>query len=121
MNINNPQHKLSPEQVEDARRLFEDSGWRILWISTFFSINHRAIYFYIKSHGWIRRVRVAKYMPDEIARIYRERKKEKNRESLCSYSNIKQGSIERTGECVHGRWIKRCSLCGKILGSEVMG
>lgn len=121
MNINNPQHKLSHSQVESARRLFEDDGWRIFWIAIFFNINHRAIYFYVKSYGWVRRAKISKHMPEEIAKIYRERRREKNRVSL-SYKEIRQEAVERqSSECLHQRWIKRCSLCGKIIGSDATG
>ncbi len=118
-NANNPQHKLSESQIEKARRLYEDDGWRVFWISVYFNINHRAIYFYVKSYGWVRRVKVTRYMPNEIAKIYRERKKQKNLAKAVTYDHVHQMSMEKeASDCIHVRWIKRCSLCGKILGSD---
>lgn len=119
-NVNNPQHKLEAPQIEKARVFYEDDGWRVFWISVYFSINHRAIYFYIKTYGWVRRVKVAAYMPDEIAKIYSQRKREKNQAKSCRYGHIHQQSLEnkKMPECEHFRWIKRCSVCGKILGSD---
>jgi hypothetical protein len=118
MNVNNPQHKLSEKEVASARRFFEDEGWRIFWIANYFHINHRAIYFYMKSYGWVRKVKILKRMPEEVADVYRERRKEKNRTRVLTYDEIRQESAERHLECEHGRWIRRCSLCGKILGSD---
>lgn len=61
-----------------------------------------------------------KYMPREVAEIYRARKKEKYEQKLKgSYDFIKRSAEQhRIDGCGHVRWIKRCSLCGEILGSD---
>jgi hypothetical protein len=119
-NANNPRHKLTPQQVKEAQNLFEAEGWRINWISAFFGIYKTSIIFHVRYNGWVRRMKVLKCMPKEVADIYRQRKKHKYEQRMRgSYDFIKQSTDQRRSEnCQHVRWIKRCSLCGEILGSD---
>ena len=119
-NANNPRHKLTPQKIQEAQRCFEDEGWRINWISMYFGIHKKSVIFHVRYNGWIRRTRVIKHMPREIADIYRQRKKQKYEQKLGgSYDFIKLSADEhKKDECVHTRWIKRCSICSKIIGSD---
>ena len=119
-NANNPRHKLTPQQVKEAQHCFEDEGWRINWISVRFGIHKKSVLFHIRYNGWVRRMRVLKHMPKEIADIYRQRKKQKYDEKLKgTYDFIKQSADQHKREsCMHVRWVMRCSLCGEILGSD---
>jgi hypothetical protein len=119
-NANNPRHKLTPSQVKEAQILFEDEGWRINWISAFFGIYKTSIIFHVRYNGWVRRMKVLQHMPKEVADIYRQRKKQKYGQRMRgTYDFIKQSADQYKSEnCQHVRWIKRCSLCGEILGSD---
>ena len=119
-NANNPRHKLTPQQVKEAQNLFEDEGWRINWISAFFGIYKTSIIFHVRYNGWVRRMKVLQHMPKEVADIYRQRKKQKYEQRMRgTYDFIKQSADQRKSDnCRHVRWIKRCSLCGEILGSD---
>ena len=119
-NANNPRHKLNPQQLKEAQHCFEDEGWRINWISAYFGIHKKSVIFHVRYNGWVRRIRVLKHMPHEIADIYRQRKKQKYEVRFGgSYEFIKLSAEKNTGDgCGHARWIKRCSLCGEILGSD---
>lgn len=119
-NVNNPRHKLNPQQVKELQRYFEDEGWRLNWLSVFFRVHRSSIIFHIRFNGWVRRMKVLKHMPKEIAEIYRQRKKDKYENKLRgSYDYIKRSTEQhRMNNCVHIRWVKRCSLCGEILGSD---
>jgi hypothetical protein len=119
-NANNPRHKLTPSQVKEAQILFEDEGWRINWISAFFGIYKTSIIFHVRYNGWVRRMKVLQHMPKEVADIYRQRKKQKYEQRMRgTYDFIKQSADQHKSEnCRHVRWIKRCSLCGEILGSD---
>jgi hypothetical protein len=119
-NANNPRHKLNASQIEEARKRYEDCGWKILWIARFFGIDCRAIRFHAGNNGWVRRAGMAKYMPDEIAEIYRERRKDRYlKKEKGSYEYIQMSAQERKRQsCEHHRWIKRCSICNEIIGSD---
>lgn len=119
-NANNPRHKLTPERLEEARKCYEDKGWKILWISRFFDIDARAVRFHAGTNGWIRRAGIAEYMPEPIAEIYRERRKERYlKKSKGTYTYIQMAAQAKKSEsCGHHRWVKRCSICGEILGSD---
>lgn len=118
-NANNPRHKLNPQQIHEAQRFFEDEGWRINWISAYFGIHKKSVIFHVRYNGWVRRTRVIKHMPREIADIYRQRKKHKYEQRFSgSYEFIKLSADHKENDCGHARWIKRCSLCGEILGSD---
>ncbi len=119
-NANNPRHKLTPQQVKEAQNLFEDEGWRINWISAFFGIYKTSIIFHVRYNGWVRRMKVLHHMPKEVADIYRQRKKQKYEQRMRgTYDFIKQSADQhKSDNCRHVRWIKRCSLCGEILGSD---
>lgn len=116
----NPRYKLTPQQIDSARRYFEDQGWRILWLCVYFQVGHKTIRFHARANGWVRRVKVAKYMPKEIAEMRREIKKRKYEERMKgTYDYIKQSAHQhKIDNCQHVRWVKRCSLCGEILGSD---
>lgn len=119
-NINNPRHKLVPQQVQELQRLFEDEGWRLNWLSVFFKVHRSSIIFHIRFNGWVRRMKVLRHMPKEIAEIYRLRRKQKYENKFRgSYDYIKRVNEQnRINNCGHIRWVKRCSLCGEILGSD---
>lgn len=119
-NANNPRHKLTPEQIKHLQRCFEDEGWRINWLSVYFGIYKRSVLFHIRYNGWVRRMKVLQHMPKEIAEIYRERRKQKYELKLKgTYEFIKLSAEQHRMEgCGHVRWVKRCSLCGQILGSD---
>ncbi len=118
-NANNPRHKLNPQQIKEAQHCFESEGWRINWISMYFGIHKKSVIFHIRYNGWVRRTRVMKCMPMAIADIYRQRKKQKYEQKLGgSYDFIKLSAEYKHTGCEHVRWIKRCSLCGQILGSD---
>lgn len=122
LNANNPRHKLTQEQIKEAQRYFEDEGWRVNWIGAFFGICERTVIFHIRHKGWVRRIKVLKCIPREVTEIYRQRKKEKyelRMKMKTSYSFLKELAEEKkASNCQHVRWIKRCSLCGEILGSD---
>jgi hypothetical protein len=69
MQRNNPRYKLDHSQVEEARRRYEDDGWKILWISVYFNVKNGNIHFHVKSKGWVRKVKVVKRMPEVVAEI----------------------------------------------------
>ena len=119
-NANNPRHRLTSNQVDEARKLYEDDGWKFKWISMHFHVHHSAIIFHAKFQGWIRRVSICKRMPQEIADQYRKKRMERNRKKMItSYVYIQQmAQQKRIENCTHVRWIRRCSLCGEILGSD---
>lgn len=119
-NANNPRHKLNAAQIEEARKRYEDAGWKILWIARLFKVDPRAIRFHAGNNGWIRRALMPRYMPEEIAEIYRERRKEKYLGKVKgSYEFIQmQGQERKRQECGHHLWIKRCSICNEILESD---
>lgn len=121
-NINNPRHKLTASQVQEAQRLYEDCGWRVNWISVYFHIHRSSVIFHARFNGWVRRIKTAKRIPDEIAEIYRDRKKSKYEQKMKgSYEYIKQSAEQqRIKSCGHVRWVKRCSLCGEILSSDAI-
>jgi hypothetical protein len=122
MYTDNPRYKLTQEQIKEAQRYFKQDGWRVKWISTFFGIAERTVIFHIRHKGWIRRTKVLMCIPEEVAEIYRQRKKEKyemKTKMNTSYSFLKELAEEKkASNCTHVRWIKRCSLCGEILGSD---
>jgi hypothetical protein len=122
MQRNNPRYKLDHSQVEEARRRYEDDGWKILWISVYFNVKNGNIHFHVKSKGWVRKVKVVKRMPEEVAEIYRKRKREKyDREFKGSYADVRNlENCRRNEHCEHSRWVKRCSLCGEIIGSDAL-
>lgn len=119
-NANNPRHKLNASQIEEARKRYEDCGWKILWIARFFGIDPKAVRFHAGHNGWIRRSLMPKQMPEEIAEIYRERRKERYQDkNKGTYTYIQmQGQARAKDACEHHRWIKRCSHCSAILGSD---
>ena len=99
-NANNPRHKLSSDQVDDARKLYEDDGWKFKWISMHFSVHHSAIIFHAKFQGWIRRVGICQRMPQEIADLYREKRRVRNRKKMTtSYAYIQQIAEQNKKEC----------------------
>jgi hypothetical protein len=65
-------------------------------------------------------MKVLRHMPKEIAEIYRLRRKQKYENKFKgSYDYIKRVNEQnRINNCGHIRWVKRCSLCGEILGSD---
>jgi hypothetical protein len=119
-NSNNPRHKLNSSQIADARRRFEEIGWRVEWIAVFYKVDPHAIRFHAGNNGWIRLTPIPKYLPEEIAEIYRERRKERYlRRVKGSYEHIHQVGQERKRlACEHHLWIKRCSICNEILESD---
>lgn len=119
-NANNPRHKLRPDQIKHLQRCFEDEGWRINWLSVYFGIYKNAVLFHIRNNGWVRRIKVVNHMPKEVAETYRARKKERYERKLKgTYEFIKMSNDQQKMEsCGHVRWVKRCSLCGQILGSD---
>ena len=119
-NANNPRHKLNAAQIEQAREFYEDEGWKILWISRFFKIDARAVRFHAGANGWVRRAGIAKYMPEPIAAIYRERRKERYQsKNRGSYTYIQMSAqAKKSDSCGHHRWVKRCSICNEIIGSD---
>ncbi len=120
MSSNNPRYKLTPQQIESAKTFYEDHGWKIFWLCIYFQVNHKSIRFHARTNGWVRRVRIAQYMPKEIAEIRRQIKKQKYDQRMRgTYDYIKQTADQhKINGCQHVRWVKRCSLCGEILGSD---
>jgi len=118
-------YKLTSEQIKEAQRYFEDEGWRVKWIGVFFDINERSVIFHIRSKGWVRRIKVLKCKPKELMEIYRQKKRERyelRMKMKTSYADLKELAEEkRITSCQHVRWIKRCSLCGEIVGSDATG
>lgn len=116
-NVNNPRHKLNSLQIENAKRRYEDEGWKLQWISEFYKVHPSSILFHVRFNGWVRRVKSTRCMPDEIAELYREKKKKKYQEKLKgTYDYVR--NMQPVKECEHLRWIKRCSCCGEILASD---
>ena len=126
------EYKLTPAQIKKFQSFFEDSGWKITWLSIYFRVHRRSILFHVRKNGWIRRSGLAKVIPKEIAEVYRERARIRYRDAIKSGRKKKEktlakGSYEyirgiaeqqRLRSCQHVRWIKRCSLCGMILESD---
>lgn len=118
-NANNPRHKLNTEQIEEARKRYEDCGWKILWIARFFGVDAKAVRFHAGTNGWIRRSLMLKQMPEEIAVIYRTRRKERYlKRTQGTYEFIQMQNLARRPDCEHHRWVKRCSTCNAVLGSD---
>lgn len=119
-NANNPRHKLTPEEVDLAKFSFEEQGWKLAWISTLFKVARSSVLFHARVGGWVRRVSVLKRMPDEVVDAYREKKTNAyNYKFGGSYKYQKLKNEYRVQKaCVHSVWVKRCSICGRILGSE---
>lgn len=119
-NSNNPRHKLNPEQVDMAKICFEEHGWKISWIATFFKVARSSVLFHARAGSWVRRIAILKRMPDEVVEAYRERKMNAyNYKFGGSYTYQKLKSEYRIRKsCVHPTWVKRCSICGGILGSD---
>jgi hypothetical protein len=119
-NANNPRHKLTAEQIAEARKRYEEQGWKILWIARVFKVDCRAIRFHAGNNGWIRKALMPKFMPEEVAEIYRERRKERYlSKAKGTYEYIQMVGQERKRQaCGHHLWIKRCSICNEILESD---
>ena len=114
--------KLDDSQIEEARRRYEDDGWKILWISVYFNVKNSNIHFHAKSKGWVRKVKVVRRMPEDVAELYRKRKREKyDREFKGMYEDVRNvENCRRNEHCEHQKWVKRCSLCGEIIGSDAI-
>lgn len=124
-NVNNPRHKLDLENLEKARVLYEERGWKMAHIAMFLGVNRSSIFFHIhKFEGWVRRVPVVKKMPEEVADVHRTRKKTKVERSRGSYAFMQHKAemdrLKRQSECKHKLFMIRCSCCGKIVGSDSM-
>lgn len=119
-NAKNPRHKLTPAQLEEMRKCFEDEGWKLLWIARFFKIDPRGVRFHAGTNGWVRRAKITKYMPAGVAKIYSERKKQHYLEKAKGTYEFIQMSAQfrKTSDCEHRRWVKRCSVCSEIIGSD---
>lgn len=127
-------YKLTPQKLKSVQKHYENYGWKAKWIARYFQLHHSTIQYQIKSKGWKKRVRTPEIIPEEVAKIYREKRKIKYADSF--YRDTKQskkklevGSYEyiknlaeqqRLKNCQHVRWIKRCSFCGKILESDAI-
>lgn len=136
MSHNNPRHKLNTLQVEDARKKYEDFGWRTTWIAMFHRVHRSSILFYVRKEGWIRRIAIIDRIPDDVVEMYRQKKKllyadyderrldkkEKKAKAQGRYSYfktvLKKQHSHAIEDCHHVRWIKRCSICGEILASD---
>lgn len=124
-NVNNPRHKLDGADLQEARVLYEDKGWKPAHIAVYKSVNRSSIFYHINFSGWVRRVPVLKRMPDEVVEFYRQQKKKRSHERLkgtYAYHRFaaEQRESERRMSCEHYRWVKRCSHCGEILESDSM-
>ncbi|DAB30253.1 MAG TPA: hypothetical protein CFH84_04860 [Sulfurimonas sp. UBA12504] len=135
-------NRLNPEEITEASMLYEEKGWKILWIARKFDIDHTSILHLIKKRKLIRKINVLDKRPSEVERAYRQRlenTKEENKEDslvviddfeyseelsqVKSYRDIvKEASIKRENyydsECSHPYWTKKCSLCKTILESD---
>jgi len=119
-NLNHPRYKLTTTEIESAKSLFEDNGWKIIWLCMHFNVDHKSIRFHMHTNGWVRKVGVATVMPEEIAAIYRQMRRDKYLEKMKGTYEFIHASArqKRLENCEHARWIKRCSLCGEILASD---
>lgn len=119
-NANNPRYKLNAAQIEEARKRYEECGWKILWIARFYGVDPKAIRFHAGHNGWTRRVLMEQQMPEEIAEIYRQRRKERyEKKNKGTYTYIQMNNQAKAmGACEHHRWVRRCSTCSAILGSD---
>ena len=127
-------YKLSPQKIKSVQKHYEDLGWKANWLARYFGVHHSTIQYQIKSKGWSKRVKTPDMIPEEVAKIYRENRKIKYvdsfyRDTKQSKKKMKKGSYEyirnlaeqqRLKSCLHVRWIKRCSICGKILESDAI-
>lgn len=135
-------NRLTTEETAEASVLYENEGWRILWIARKFNVDHTSIIYLIKKRKLVRRVSVPDHKPEEIISMYRRRldearetKEDSDDDSypelllddenthVKSYANIIKEATQRRShtadnECSHPRWIKRCSLCKTILESD---
>ena len=125
-------YKLTPRQLKNIQKYYEELGWKVEWLSVYFRLHRDSIVFHIRKRGWVRKRKVPELMPEKVAVIYR--RKEKVRYLDTTYRDTKEkkkklveGSYEyirnlaeqqRHKNCQHVRWIKRCSFCAKILESD---
>lgn len=113
MNCDKKKWKTNEGDILEIQLLFEWRGWRINHISRKLKLHQSTIMYHIESHGFKRKVPVMEGRPEEIKLTY------KVREPVRFYEKLKkrqQESVKR--DCQHKFWIKRCSVCGKILGSD---
>ena len=125
-------YKLTSKKLKNVQKHYENFGWKITWIAVYFRMHHSAIQYQIRSKGWTRRAKVLEVLPNEVMKAYRLVKKKRYVDT--TYQDTKEkkkklveGSYEyirnlaeqqRLKSCQHVRWIKRCSICGKILESD---
>src|SRR3989304_2172389 len=131
-------HRLTHEETAEVIFLFEEGGWKILWIARKYNINHTSILYLIKKRKLIRKTAILEKRPSEVERVYRQRVEENTElpqqtvddfeyseeiSQVQSYREIvKEASIKRENyfdsECSHPYWTKKCSLCKTILESD---
>lgn len=138
-------HRLSKEEIAEACVLYEEKGWKILWIARKFNIDHTSILYLIRKRALTRKIPVLDSRPDEVASMYRRRLREErelrgefddeedeeysdfytNEEDshVKSYSTIVKEATQRRShtqdnECSHPFWIQRCSMCKAVLSSD---
>lgn len=135
---------LLPEEIVEARVLYEEKGWKILWLAKKYNVNHTVIINLINRQNFIRKSEVLEKKPDEVKAVYRTRLREARaardefEESedfadfrlddeeeipVKSYATIMKEATQRRShtpdsECSHSFWQQRCSTCKAILSSD---
>lgn len=135
MKNNKLQHRLSKEELNEASILYEEKGWKILWIARKFNVDHTSILYFIKKQKWIRIYNVLEKRPSDVERMYRQLSinDDEMTENDIEYSEdisqvksyrdiVKEASIRKENyfdsECSHQYWTKKCSMCKIVLESD---
>jgi len=132
-------NRLNPDEITEVIMLYENEGWKILWIARKFNIDHTSILYLIKKRKLVRKTNVLEKRPSDVERIYRQRLEDTTESPILpviddfeyseemtqvkSYRDIvKEAFIKRENyydsECSHPYWTKKCSLCKTILESD---
>ena len=133
---------LTNDEISEIALLYEEKGWKILWIAKKLNVSHSAVLSLIDSKKLIRQKEVLTQKPPEVEFAYRKRLREEkhlldeedddflnfnfNDETIQvkSYATIIREATRRKShtpdtECSHTFWQQRCSLCGQIMSSDM--
>lgn len=120
--------RLTTNEISEIVILYEELGWRILWIAKKFEIDHTSILYLIRKKQLVRKSPIQLMRPKEVQQLYIPKKIDdtdivEQSSQVSSYADIlkeiaskKKNTID--SECSHQFWIKRCSLCHAILDSD---
>lgn len=105
--------KLDPDQVRELIRLYVYQGWNEEHLRRKYKITQQSVHYYVKKYKLEHLVPVLTKPPEEIRFSYKGRMPR-----MKSYRQYLEEQ-RKQADCEHHKYFLKCSVCGKVMGSEV--